>query len=515
MDSTETNPYRLPDTNIFEMKKMEREQRQAEQQQNRELKVHEKLTYRSRVNSSRAALKLELRKELQEDRMSSDGELDLSLGHTSILRGQKKIHRLQEYFSKERKICRLNCEKMLKADEIQRLQNLAVAEEKKVAKAEQLLQDDITVLQNLIDQHNKLDEITENNLKKETEIKRIPTQILKIEREIMDNEMILEEYSMYRDFLLKASRVQMEEMITAEDKSEAAEAEQAYGHRGVRASSADGQESPPLSTAETTNQQSEIPQSQSGRQSVQLFIPCSCPSCVNCTVQEPELYFTDPQQLLDQLNRLKMENLSLLQNSALLEEELVERRLMMANVLEKYEKEKKLLMHQIHVLNVAIQREQDIASELKQAELLFYEMSQIRHKDAIMKELERKVEEAYQQCFDLMDTAPKPLAMLTTIEEKVQDLLESLEQAPKDLVRRVTIDKERERKLREIAAKSNLQAEQREERRRRRLERALADIIKPDKKKTVVLPRIPVSKMKKAKSYVVETEDEETLFFFT
>uniref|UniRef100_A0A8C9WF09 Cilia and flagella associated protein 100 n=1 Tax=Scleropages formosus TaxID=113540 RepID=A0A8C9WF09_SCLFO len=438
---------------------------------------------------------------------------------------------------------------MLKGNEIQRLQDLAVAEERKVAKAEQLLQDDITVLQKLIDQHNKLDEITEKNLKKEAEIKRIPAQILKIERDILDNEMMLEEYNMYRDFLLKASRIQMEDIIKDEDKSEAAEAEQSHGHEAVRQPSSEGQEPSPLSNTKMPVQQSTMPDSESGGENGGSLSSETCSS----EYEEPELYFTDPQQLLDQLNRLKMENLSLLQNSALLEEELVERRVTMANVQEKYERERKLLMHQIDVLTIAIQREQDIASELEQAEMLFYETSQLKNKDAVMKELEKKVEEAYQSCFGLSDTTLKPLAMLTTIEEKVQDLLESLEQAPKDLVWKITREKERERKLREMSEKISLQQEQREERRRRRLERALADIIKPVSpaclsayrpsphahtytwfelacgtstengcffsiqtgKKTVMLPRIPVSRTKKVKSHVVEMEDEETIFFFT
>ncbi|XP_018615850.2 cilia- and flagella-associated protein 100-like isoform X4 [Scleropages formosus] len=483
-----------------------------ERKRNQELKVHEKLTYKSRANTSRAALRLELRKELEEDELSPDDEPDLSLSRMSILRSQRKIDRLHEYFSKEREICRLNCTKMLKGNEIQRLQDLAVAEERKVAKAEQLLQDDITVLQKLIDQHNKLDEITEKNLKKEAEIKRIPAQILKIERDILDNEMMLEEYNMYRDFLLKASRIQMEDIIKDEDKSEAAEAEQSHGpDEAVRQPSSEGQEPSPLSNTKMPVQQSTMPDSESGGENGGSLSSETCSS----EYEEPELYFTDPQQLLDQLNRLKMENLSLLQNSALLEEELVERRVTMANVQEKYERERKLLMHQIDVLTIAIQREQDIASELEQAEMLFYETSQLKNKDAVMKELEKKVEEAYQSCFGLSDTTLKPLAMLTTIEEKVQDLLESLEQAPKDLVWKITREKERERKLREMSEKISLQQEQREERRRRRLERALADIIKPTGKKTVMLPRIPVSRTKKVKSHVVEMEDEETIFFFT
>lgn len=43
------------------------------------------------------------------------------------------------------------------------------------------------------------------------------------------------------------------------------------------------------------------------------------PLCVACLQDEPELYFTDPQQLLDLVTELTEQNLSLIQNSTRVE----------------------------------------------------------------------------------------------------------------------------------------------------------------------------------------------------
>lgn len=51
-----------------------------------------------------------------------------------------------------------------------------------------------------------------------------------------------------------------------------------------------------------------------------------CLLCVASEQEEPQLYFTDPQQLLDLLTELTEQNLSLIQNSARVEETLEELR---------------------------------------------------------------------------------------------------------------------------------------------------------------------------------------------
>lgn len=51
---------------------------------------------------------------------------------------------------------------------------------------------------------------------------------------------------------------------------------------------------------------------------------CLTPPCLSLLQDEPELYFTNPQQLLDLVTELTEQNLSLIQNSTRVEETLEE-----------------------------------------------------------------------------------------------------------------------------------------------------------------------------------------------
>ena len=59
---------------------------------------------------------------------------------------------------------------------------------------------------------------------------------------------------------------------------------------------------------------------------VQLFSRCNFGIHFVCFLQEPELFFADPQQLLDIFAELEEQNLSLIQNSQETEEALEELR---------------------------------------------------------------------------------------------------------------------------------------------------------------------------------------------
>ena len=57
--------------------------------------------------------------------------------------------------------------------------------------------------------------------------------------------------------------------------------------------------------------------------------------CVRVYAQDPQIFFTDPQQLLDLLTELEKQNLNLIQNSQDTEESLEEFRITMCNTRKK------------------------------------------------------------------------------------------------------------------------------------------------------------------------------------
>lgn len=81
---------------------------------------------------------------------------------------------------------------------------------------------------------------------------------------------------------------------------------------------------------------------------IKLCYKCVCVYIYNdivCVcVQEPQLYFTDPQQLLDLLTELEKQNLNLIQNTQDTEESLQEFRITMDNTRKKMSVASLLLM---------------------------------------------------------------------------------------------------------------------------------------------------------------------------
>jgi lipid II:glycine glycyltransferase (peptidoglycan interpeptide bridge formation enzyme) len=104
-----------------------------------------------------------------------------------------------------------------------------------------------------------------------------------------------------------------------------------------------------------------------------------------------ELYFTDPQQLLDIFLELEEQNLSLIQNSQDTEEALEEMKQTINKTKHKMEKETELLRRQIDVLNEDIRKEVDRESELKiKASYFNYGEFKSEEQDKMLKILNKK-----------------------------------------------------------------------------------------------------------------------------
>lgn len=105
-----------------------------------------------------------------------------------------------------------------------------------------------------------------------------------------------------------------------------------------------------------------------------------------------ELYFTDPQQLLDIFLELEEQNLSLIQNSQDTEEALEEMKQTINRARIKMEKETEMLKRQIDSLNEDIRREEEREAELKiKASYFNYGEFKSEEQDKMLKELNKKV----------------------------------------------------------------------------------------------------------------------------
>lgn len=117
-----------------------------------------------------------------------------------------------------------------------------------------------------------------------------------------------------------------------------------------------------------------------------------------------ELFFTDPQQLLDIFLELEEQNLSLIQNSQDTEEALEELKQTINRSKIKMERETEMLRRQIDALNEEIRREEEREAELKiKASYFNYGEFKAEEQDKMLKELNKKVYLEYISCLSTLN----------------------------------------------------------------------------------------------------------------
>ena len=207
----------------------------------------------------------------------------------------------------------------------------------------------------------------------------------------------------------------------------------------------------------------------------------------------PELYFTDPNQLLDILGDLEEQNLSLIQNSQETEESLDGIKSNIRVQKEKMKEETETLKRQIAILEISIQKEQERERELERKYATINASSgagtegggHISEAERGERALDKRIAEVYKMCIGDEQSNISTRQMLTNIEICMEELLCFMERTPKEKLEAAENVKEQERK--ELVKREALEALTRvaEERRARERERANADI-KPKKGKQLV-----------------------------
>ncbi len=196
-----------------------------------------------------------------------------------------------------------------------------------------------------------------------------------------------------------------------------------------------------------------------------------------------ELYFKDPQELLDIFLELEEQNLSLIQNSQDTEEALEEMKQTINKTKIKMEKETEMLKKQIASLNDEIKKEMEKEADLKlKASYFNFGEFENEEQEQMLKELHDKVERVYINCIGSNEANITTLQMLTNIENRLEELFQRIEQMPPEKVEEAEKAKEKERRLKQREERIIEQKKNQEERIRKALERARAE-----PKKNVIL----------------------------
>ncbi|MGH0132862.1 UNVERIFIED_CONTAM: hypothetical protein FKN15_000949 [Acipenser sinensis] len=186
------NPFKVPpDQDIFLLRNKERERKKLEREQERNLKIHEKTTYAGRVNAKRTKIR-DLMKEGKEEGAkggSDDEQASWKLSMTKGCRIEKES--INEFISRKRQMFLLQYSLAVKRDEMCKLDEMAIAEERKLEKAEQYLEEDATMFDAFLKENDKnsveaikIAELeTKVKLEKVAEIKRISTKLMGLKRD--------------------------------------------------------------------------------------------------------------------------------------------------------------------------------------------------------------------------------------------------------------------------------------------------------------------------------------------
>ncbi|KAE8612195.1 hypothetical protein XENTR_v10012758 [Xenopus tropicalis] len=397
------NPFKIPpDVDFFLLRDQEKLKKEKEKERNKNLKVHEKTTYTTRMNAKLAGLRKAIENEEAEESTDRDQKAMAVPENPSwklaVTRdGLAQRESLHEYINKKREMFLLEYSLIVKRDEIQKLETMAAAEEMKLEKAEQYLEEDAVRFDEFLKQNDRnsvealklADKETKAKMEKVAQIKSQTALMMNTKSDISKCEEILREYLMYKEFLYKLSpkewREERERKNLERKKPPATplpvEKEKQAGSlskvsmspdmikKAESRSSVQGMQS----RDSTRDGRRLSRQSVKGPAAKKMSTPAQAEEEKDATdslissdsEEEAELYFNDPQQLLDIFSELEEQNLSLIQNSQETEESLEEIKQNIAITQDKMEKETRQLKDHIDHLKASIVKEEERAAELE------------------------------------------------------------------------------------------------------------------------------------------------------
>lgn len=566
--SINSNPFKVPaDQDIFMLRDKERNKKKKNREREARLPVWEKQTYASRINKGIAATrKSALQVQEDEENIEVDADKDQSSWTLNVTRAGRNVDQedLTEYVNKKREMFLVQYSLRVKKDEMKKLEDLALAEEQKLEKAEQYLEEDATMFDEFLKENdrNSVEAIkiaeseTKAKLEKVMQIKKSHSILMSVKSEISKHEEVLREYLLYKTFLEKLTpkewkderRKKLKEKRDLKRKEEKSTTRSitpktprhttrhlpsttsSMAHHVNRTGSS--ALSSKRSNLRTTSRRSNATV-RSGhslhssrhhrrRRSIDTDSIKSFDSSVGSYIDdesddEPELYFTDPQQLLNIFQELEEDNLSLITNSQETEEAMEEIKNSLKITKNKMSRQTEQLNTQIDFLKNAIKREEE-RSEMLEVKCKMFNFGEYKavDEDQALADLNKRIEHVYRHCIGDNEANINSLHMLTSIENRLEELFDNIDRMPPHLVEAAGKAKEKERRIRMREEKIKQQKIHQEERVKKALERAKSDPKRKLGKRLVFRSEPPQRKQKDKKKKDSENKrEEEELYFFT
>ncbi|TKS72737.1 Cilia- and flagella-associated protein 100 [Collichthys lucidus] len=388
----------------------------------------------------------------------------------------------------ERQKAVLELSLMTKRSEIMRMDKAIAKEEAQLGQLGKIIERDNLKFEESLRENEKksveartfFEQEARSKQEKTIEIKKLTAEIVTIKGEMERFEETLIDYKRYKDLLFKLSPPEWQE---------------AQRTKALKVK---------ISTTQDLNSRFEFYFSVCNPQCFYLT-----PPCLSLLQDEPELYFTNPQQLLDLVTELTEQNLSLIQNSTRVEETLEELQQSLEIARKKIQKDEEQMTLQINDMKQRIDKEKSRGTKLKLMVQLHISLN-TEDQDVMLDALGEKVAEVHGSCVDERMTNLNTVEKLANIENHMSSLLESLDGIPRESLELMKKIKDSEKRTRQREEKLVEQREKQKERMRRYLERSLADSKKVNVRK--LMPRcMPVAQKVKV-SHVDSTPAEDEFY---
>uniref|UniRef100_A0A8C9YE76 DUF4200 domain-containing protein n=1 Tax=Sander lucioperca TaxID=283035 RepID=A0A8C9YE76_SANLU len=357
---------------------------------------------------------------------------------------------------------------MTKRAEILRMDKAIAKEEGQLRQLEKIIERDNLTFEEFLRENEKksveartfFEHEAKSKQEKNAQIKRLTAEIGTVKSELGKFEEILIDYKRYEKLLFELSPPEWQE---------------AQKTKGFKADV--------LTDGDVLDEQNREPEESAIRNvlvvdqavlSPQRHTPTYLTLSSSLLQHEPELYFTEPQQLLDLVTELTEQNLSLIQNTTRVEETLEELRQSTEATRKKIEEDEEQLTLQINDMNQRIDIEKARGTKLRQKVQLHVSLNK-EDQDVMLDALGEKVVEVHCCCVDDRITNLSTLEKLANIENRMSLLLQGIESIPEEHLEMMKKIKDSERRSRYREEKLREQSEKQKERMRRYLERSLAD----------------------------------------
>ncbi|XP_061582387.1 cilia- and flagella-associated protein 100 [Cololabis saira] len=503
------SPFRVPESNGgFPLGAMDREKQREEQRKFLALPIQEKTAYAAKMmaklknellgevvaeeeeeeevlNEKKKTLKQTKSKMGLPKETSGRHELKMAMMKRENITKQSRHHLM----SMERQTAVLEFSMMRKRSEMSKMDKTIAKEERQLKQLEKVIERDNHRFEEFLRENERksveartLFEREEKSKKeKNVEIRKLNAQIGTMKSEVTKLEETLTDFKRYEEFLFKLSPPEWQD----EQKSKAATS------KGL--SDKDGQDDQSKEPGETATDNGKYFTFTMCIYPLRVFYPLSRMSLK----EEPELYFTDPKQLLNLMTELTDQNLSLIQNSARVEEALEAVQRATETTKRQIEKDEAQLLEQINYMNQKITKEKARQDKLQQKLQLHLSLN-TEDQDMMLQALREKVTEVHSSCVEDGMTNLSTLEKVGNIESCISALLQDLKSIPEGKLQLMERIKESEKRTRQHEEKIKEQKEKREERMRKYSERALADSKKITGRKLMprcrpVAPRAKVS----------------------